>query len=355
VGKTPDNRIKKPVSKTFLQALKGETQKTPPIWLMRQAGRYLPEYMKVRATAKNFLHFCYTPDLAVEVTLQPLRRYGFDAAILFSDILVVPDALGQKVEFVPGSGPQLEPIKNMAQLESTLSNANFMKHLDPVFQTVGRLSKEIPETTALIGFAGAPWTVATYMVEGKGSKTYEEIRSIAYQDPQFFQTLIDMLVDNTSDYLIEQANRGAEALQVFDSWAGVLSEKQFSKWSIEPMARIVERVKAVHPNVPIIGFPRGAGQLYELYVQQTGVDAVGLDHTVPLEWARDHLQKHVCVQGNLDNLLVVAGGEEMDIEARRILEILGDGPLVFNMGHGIVPQTPPEHVARLVDIVRGKA
>jgi len=343
------------VTKTFLQALKGETQATPPIWLMRQAGRYLPEYMKVRSTAKNFLHFCYTPDLAVEVTLQPLRRYGFDAAILFSDILVVPDALGQKVEFVPGSGPQLEPIKNMAQLESTLSADNFMKHLDPVFQTVNRLSNEIPDTTALIGFAGAPWTVATYMVEGKGSKIYEEIRSIAYQDTQFFQALMDMLVDNTSAYLIEQVNQGAEALQVFDSWAGVLSETQFAKWCIEPMARIVENVKAVHPNTPIIGFPRGAGQLYEKYVIETKVDAVGLDHTVPLEWARDHLQKHVCVQGNLDNLLVVAGGDEMDREARRIVDVLGDGPFVFNMGHGIVPQTPPEHVARLIDVVRGKA
>ncbi|MBL4692374.1 MAG: uroporphyrinogen decarboxylase [Magnetovibrio sp.] len=343
------------MSKTFLKALKGEPQTTPPIWLMRQAGRYLPEYLKVRATSKNFLHFCYSPGLAVEATLQPLRRYDFDAAILFSDILVVPDALGQKVEFVSGKGPQLEPIKNMAELESTLSTENFMSHLDPVFQTVNRLSSEIPDSTALIGFSGAPWTVATYMVEGKGSKTYEEIRSIAYQDPEFFQTLIDMLVDNTSKYLIEQVNRGAEALQVFDSWAGVLSENQFIKWAIEPMAKIVENVKSVHPDTPIIGFPRGAGQLYERYVKETGIDAVGLDHTVPLEWARDHLQQHVCVQGNLDNLLVVAGGEALDQEARRIIDILGEGPFVFNMGHGIVPQTPPEHVARLVDVVRGKA
>jgi len=343
-----------PVTKIFLQALKGKTLPTPPIWLMRQAGRYLPEYMKVRSTAKNFLNFCYTPDLAVEVTLQPLRRYAFDAAILFSDILVVPDALGQKVEFIPGSGPQLEPIKNMAALEQTLSRNDFMQHLEPVFKTVNRLSNEIPKSTALIGFAGAPWTVATYMVEGKGSKNYEEIRSIAYQDPVFFQTLIDLLVDMTSAYLIEQANRGAEALQLFDSWAGVLSEKQFYKWSIEPMARIVENVKALHPDIPIIGFPRGAGTLYEAYVRETGIDAVGLDHTVPLEWARDNLQKHVCVQGNLDNLLVVAGGPQMDAEARRVVDILGDGPFVFNMGHGIVPQTPPEHVARLIDVVRGK-
>lgn len=343
------------MTKTFLQALKGEKQTPPPIWLMRQAGRYLPEYMEVRSTAKNFLDFCYTPDKAVEVTLQPLRRYGFDAAILFSDILVVPDALGQKVEFIPGSGPQLEPIKNEAQLEATLSTSNFHEHLKPVYETVNRLSKEIPETTALIGFAGAPWTVATYMVEGKGSKNYEEIRSIAYSDPVFFQRLIDILVEQTASYLIEQGHKGAEALQVFDSWAGVLSEKQFAKWAIEPMTRIVERVKAVHPNIPIIGFPRGAGPLYELYVKETGVDAVGLDHTVPLEWARDNLQKHVCVQGNLDNLLVVAGGEEMEREAKRVVDVLGEGPFIFNLGHGIVPQTPPEHVARLIQIVRGEA
>ena len=342
------------MTKSFLQALKGETLSTPPMWLMRQAGRYLPEYREVRSTAKNFLHFCYTPDLAVEVTLQPLRRYGFDAAILFSDILVVPDALGQKVEFVPGSGPQLEPIKNMAELEKTLSFDHFLNHLEPVFKTVNRLSNEIPKETALIGFAGAPWTVATYMVEGKGSKTYEEIRSIAYNDEQFFQTLIDILVEKTSDYLIEQANRGAEALQLFDSWAGVLSEKQFIKWSVEPMVKIVERVKAVHKDIPIIGFPRGAGPMYELYVKETGIDGVGLDHTIPLTWARDHLQKHVTVQGNMDNLLLVAGGEEMEREARRILDILGNGPFIFNLGHGIVPQTPPEHVARLCDIVSEK-
>lgn len=342
------------MTKSFLQALKGETLSQPPMWLMRQAGRYLPEYMATRAQSKNFLHFCYSPDLAVEVTLQPLRRYGFDAAILFCDILVVPDALGQKVEFVPGHGPQLEPIKNEAELEAVIKTDGFHEHLKPVYETVRRLSSEIPDTTALIGFAGAPWTVATYMVEGKGSKNYEEIRSIAYQDPAFFQRLMDILVDRTASYLIEQAHNGAEALQVFDSWAGVLSETQFVKWAIEPMAEIVKRVKAVHPDVPIIGFPRGAGPMYERYVLETGVDGVGLDHTLPLEWARDHLQKHVTVQGNLDNLLLVAGGDAMEAEIKRILEILGDGPFIFNLGHGIVPQTPPENVARLCAIVRGE-
>jgi len=341
------------VTKKFLQALKGDVLSIPPIWLMRQAGRYLPEYMKVRTPSKNFLDFCYSPDLAVEVTLQPLRRYGFDAAILFSDILVVPDALGQKVEFMPGHGPQLEPIKNEAELDAVLNKNDFHTHLKPVYETVRRLSREISKTTALIGFSGAPWTVATYMVEGKGSKDYAEVRSIAYQDPIFFQRLIDILVEKTAEYLIEQINQGAEALQVFDSWAGVLSEKQFSKWAVEPMARIVERIKAVHPDIPIIGFPRGAGPLYELYVKETGIDAVGLDHTVPLEWARDTLQKHVTVQGNLDNLLLVAGGQAMEHEVKRIIDILGHGPFIFNLGHGIVPQTPPENVAHLCQIVRG--
>lgn len=342
------------MTKRFLKALKGESLTPPPIWLMRQAGRYLPEYMETRAKSKNFLHFCYSPDLAVEVTLQPLRRYGLDAAILFSDILVVPDALGQKVEFVSGQGPQLEPIKNEAQLEAVIRPDGFHEHLKPVYETVRRLHTEIPESTALIGFAGAPWTVATYMVEGKGSKDYAEVRSIAYQDDLFFQRLIDLLVRHTAEYLIEQVHQGAETLQVFDSWAGVLSEEQFVRWAIEPMAGIVERVRAVHPDVPIIGFPRGAGPMYERYIRETGIDAVGLDHTVPLEWARDKLQPHVTVQGNLDNLLLVAGGEQMEAEVRRILEILGDGPFIFNLGHGIVPQTPPENVARLCAIVRGE-
>lgn len=342
------------MTKPFLQALKGETLSPPPLWLMRQAGRYLPEYLATRAQSKNFLHFCYSPDLAVEVTLQPLRRYGFDAAILFSDILVVPDALGQKVEFSVGHGPQLEPIKNQAQLEAVLKQDGFHEHLKPVYETVRRLALEIPKTTALIGFSGAPWTVATYMVEGKGSKDYAEVREIAYSDPVFFQRLIDLLVDRTASYLIEQVNHGAEALQVFDSWAGVLSETQFIKWVIEPMAKIVKRIKKVHPHVPIIGFPRGAGAMYERFVQETGVDGVGLDHSLPLAWARDHVQKHVTVQGNLDNLLLVSGGEAMETEVKRILEILGHGPFIFNLGHGIVPHTPPEHVARLCALVRGE-
>ncbi len=342
------------MTKRFLRVLRGESLSPPPVWLMRQAGRYLPEYLETRARSKNFLDFCYSPDLALEVTLQPLRRYNFDAAILFSDILVVPDALGQKVEFVQGHGPKLEPIATRSALETVLNTQGFHAHLQPVYEAIRRIAREIPKTTALIGFAGAPWTVATYMVEGQGSKDYAQVRSLAYQDDDFFQRLIDMLVDVTASYLIEQVNNGAQALQVFDSWAGVLSENQFIRWAIEPMARIVERIKAVHPSVPVIGFPRGAGVLYKRYVQETGIDAVSLDHSMPLTWARDNIQPFAAVQGNLDNLLLVAGGEAMETQARKIIEVLGEGPFIFNLGHGIVPQTPPQNVARLCEIIREK-
>ncbi len=343
------------MSKRLIQALKGECLSPPPFWLMRQAGRYLPEYMQTRAKSKNFLNFCYTPDLAVEVTLQPLRRYGMDAAILFSDILVIPDALGQDVAFKTGEGPVLKPVTDVGGLEGLEQNLDAIhSHLGPVYETVGRLSNEIPETTALIGFAGAPWTVATYMVEGRGSKTYETVRRAALGDDEFFQRLIDLLVNATAAYLIEQVNHGAEVLQLFDSWAGVLSESQFRRWVIEPNRAIVERVKAVHPDVPVIGFPRGAGAMYLDFVVETGVDAVSLDQTVPLEWARDNLQDKVTLQGNLDNLAVVTGGREMEAQTRRILDVLGKGPFIFNLGHGLVPDTPPENVARVAAIIRGE-
>ncbi|WP_135081287.1 uroporphyrinogen decarboxylase [Terasakiella sp. SH-1] len=337
--------------KLFLRALKGETTERPPIWLMRQAGRYLPEYLETRAKSKNFLHFCYSPDLAEEVTLQPLRRYGFDAAILFADILTIPDALGQKVEFIKGEGPKLEPIRNSEEL-SKLSLTGIHDHLAPVYETVSRLSKSIPETTALIGFAGAPWTNATYMVEGKGSKTYETIRLIAYQDPDFFQELINLLVEATSEYLLKQIEAGAEAVQIFDSWAGVLPEEQFDRWVIEPNKEITSRIKDAHPDIPVIGFPRGAGPLYKKFVVETGVDGVSIDQTVPLDWAIEELQPHCCVQGNLDNLAVVAGGEQMEAQVQNILEKMSHGPFIFNLGHGIVPQTPPENVARVVEMVQ---
>lgn len=338
--------------KPFLAALGGEVLAKPPFWLMRQAGRYLPEYREVRAKAPNFLEFCYSPDLAVEVTLQPLRRYGMDAAILFSDILVVPDALGQKVEFHEGRGPILEPVRSVTEL-NRLGMDKFHARLGPVYETVGRLAKAIPETTALIGFAGAPWTVATYMVEGHGSKDYVATRSWALRDPKAFGKLIDLLVEATGQYLESQIRHGAEAVQIFDSWAGVLGENEFRRWVIEPTRKLVERLKAAHPEIPVIGFPRGAGFLYRAYVEETGVTAVSLDSTVPLDWARDELQRQCTVQGNLDNLALVVGGEAMEREARQILEKLGKGPFIFNLGHGILPETPPENVARLAELIRG--
>ncbi len=338
------------MTKHFLRALNGETLSRPPFWLMRQAGRYLPEYREIRSGTKNFLDFCYTPDLAVEVTLQPLRRYGMDAAILFSDILVIPDALGQKVDFREGEGPVLEPIRSSSDL-AKLSLDKLHDHLAPVYETVGRLSREIPAKTTLIGFAGAPWTVATYMVEGHGSKDYAACRTWAYSDPESFGQLIDLLVEATSAYLIAQIENGAEVIQLFDTWAGVLSPSQFERWVLEPTAAIVKNIKAAHPHVPVIGFPRGVGLLYETFVEWTGVDGVSLDHSVPTSWAAKVLQPHCTVQGNLDNMALIAGGARMEIEIQRILQDLTGGPFIFNLGHGILPQTPPEHVERLAEII----
>lgn len=340
--------------KRFIRALKGETLTPPPVWLMRQAGRYLPEYRQVRADTKGFLDLCYTPEKAVEVTLQPLRRYGFDAAILFSDILVIPHALGQHVEFRAGEGPVLEPIREVAGLEKLDVN-RVVDHLAPVFETVRGLARSIPETTALIGFCGAPWTIATYMVEGSGSKDYAETKAWAYGDPDGFGRLIDLVVEASTAYLLAQVEAGAEAVQIFDSWAGVLPEEAFRRWVIEPNRRIVEGLKARHPDLPVIGFPRMAGPMYEAFVKETGVDAVSLDTTVPLGWAAERLQPLCTVQGNLDPLLVVQGGPAMERAVAHILETLGKGPFVFNLGHGIVPQTPPEHVAALIEQVRGGA
>ncbi len=339
------------MTKYFLRALNGETLSRPPFWLMRQAGRYLPEYREKRSGTKNFLDFCYTPDLAVEVTLQPLRRFGMDAAILFSDILVIPDALGQKVDFKEGEGPVLEPVRDEGDL-ARLNLDRLHRHLAPVYETVARLSSEIPAETALIGFAGAPWTVATYMVEGHGSKDYAACRTWAYSDPEGFGKLIDILTEATSAYLIAQIDHGAEVIQLFDTWAGVLSPSQFERWVIGPTAAIVKNIRAAHPDVPIIGFPRGVGLLYRTFVEWTGVDGVSLDNTVPTGWAAGELQPLCTVQGNLDNMALIAGGTAMEIEIRRILQDLAGGPFIFNLGHGILPQTPPEHVGRLAEIIR---
>ncbi len=339
-------------TKPLLRALRGEALPRPPIWLMRQAGRYLPEYRQVRERAEDFLQFCYTPDLAVEVTMQPWRRYAMDGVILFSDILVVPDALGQAVRFDGARGPVLEPVRSVEDL-NRLSLGRLRGHLAPVFETIRRLSGEISGETALIGFAGAPWTLAVYMVEGRGGTDCGRARTWAYNAPMEFQGLIDLLVDATAAYLIEQVENGVEAVQIFDSWAGVLGESQFRRWVIAPTAEIVGRLKAACPGVPVIGFPRGAGVLYKEYVEQTGVHGVSVDSTVSAQWAREVLQGLCTVQGNLDNQVLVAGGQALEQETIRILETLAGGPFIFNLGHGILPETPPEHVARLAELVRG--
>lgn len=339
-------------SKRMVRALKGEVLERPPFWLMRQAGRYLPEYREVRKQSKNFLNFCYSPDLAVEVTLQPLERYHMDAAILFCDILVIPDALGQQVQFLEGEGPVLEPIRNLDGLQQ-LSRNRVHEHLAPVYETVSRLAREIPEQTALIGFAGAPWTVGVYMVEGRGGTNCSRILQWANEAPDDFQVLMDLLVESTADYLIRQIECGAEIIQMFDSWAGVLSEAEFRRWSIEPMRRIVERLNESCPGIPVIGFPRNVGTLAEAYVKETGVDGVSLDQETPLDWIGDTLQPLCTVQGNLDNRILITGGGELDREVVKILKALANGPFIFNLGHGVLPETPPEHVGRVADLILG--
>lgn len=336
--------------KRLIRALRGEAQDRPPIWLMRQAGRYLPEYRELRARAGSFLDLCYRPEFAVEATLQPIRRYGFDAAILFSDILVVPHALGQALEYREGEGPVLEPVRDAAAVRR-LRLEGAVDRLAPVYEAVRRLAPALPAETALIGFAGAPWTVATYMVEGRGGR-HDEVKRWAFAAPDEFQTLIDVLVEATSEHLLAQLRAGAEAVQVFDTWAGVLPEPAFRRWCLEPVRVIARRLKEKFPEALVIGFPRGAGPLLADYARDSGVDAVGLDVATPVSWARENVQALKPVQGNLDPLMLVAGGAAMADEARRILTALGDGPFVFNLGHGVVPQTPPEHVAALVEAVR---
>lgn len=343
--------------KRLIKALKGQAVDRPPFWFMRQAGRYLPEYRQTRAQAGSFLDLCYAPDLATEVTLQPIRRYGMDAAILFADILLIPDALGQPLAYREGEGPVLDPVRDQAGLSAFDPDA-IHGRLAPVYETVSNLRAALPAETALIGFAGAPWTVACYMVEGHGSKEFAAPRlwalreEGALRDEAGFQTLIDLLVEATIQYLSRQIEAGAEAVQIFDSWAGVLSPDQFARWSIAPTKAITAALKAAYPHVPVIGFPRGAGTKTDVYRRDTGVDAVSLDTSIALDWAAAALQPYGAVQGNLDPLAVVAGGEAMMRRTRAILEAFSGGPFVFNLGHGFVPETPPENVALLSDFLR---
>lgn len=338
--------------KPMLLALAGETVDPPPFWLMRQAGRYLPEYREIRQRVGGFLDLCFNPELAAEVTLQPVRRFGMDAAILFSDILVVPYALGQDVAFKEGEGPVLKPIRSPADLRA-LSGARPAQRLAPICETVRRVRRELPSKVALIGFAGGPWTVATYMVEGGSSRDFERVKLWALAAPDEFQVLIDLLVEATIDYLSAQIDAGAEIVQLFDSWAGVLAESEYRRWVIAPTQRIVASIRRRHPGIPVIGFPRLSGFLYRAYFAETGVTAIGLDTTVPMAAARDTLQPMGPVQGNLDPLVLVAGGPAMQASVRALLAALKEGPFIFNLGHGIVPATPPEHVAQLADLIRG--
>jgi len=320
---------------------------------MRQAGRYLSEYRELRKTAPNFLSFCYSPDLTVEATLQPIRRYGFDAAIMFSDILVIPDALGQNVRFEEGVGPLLDSITDRAGI-SALNTGGVLDHLAPVFEPLTRLRRELPDETALIGFAGAPWTLAFYMIEGRGGVDGGKLKRMAYGQPEDFAALMAVLEEALVAYLCRQVEAGAEVLQLFDSWSGIADETLFKRWIIEPTARIVARVKEAHPDVPVIGFPRGAGPMVAAYAAETGVDGMSVDSQVPLAWARNNVPGNLVLQGNLDNQLLVTGGEEMDRAVKRIVGDMAGHPFVFNLGHGILPPTPPEHVGRILDVLRGK-
>lgn len=336
--------------KPLLATVLGERQERPPIWIMRQAGRYLPEYRETRGKARDFLDLCYTPDLAFEVSLQPLRRFPLDAAILFSDILVIPDALDQSVRFETGEGPRLQPIGETGL--GVLKPERVLGHLSPVYETVRRLRAELPPEKTLIGFCGSPWTVATYMIAGRGSTDQAAARLFALQQPEAFKTLIDMLVDASIEHLVAQFQAGADVVQLFESWALNLDEVAFANNVIEPNRRIVAGVRARVPNAPIIGFPRGAAGMIAAYVKATGVNAVGIDYSTPLGFAASQVPAGVTVQGNLDPLRLVAGGAQMEERARAIIAGFADRPHIFNLGHGIVPETPIAHVERLVDLVR---
>lgn len=338
--------------KALLEVLNGRPQSVPPIWLMRQAGRYLPEYRATRKEAGSFLDLCYTPELAEEVTLQPIRRYGFDAAILFADILLIPHAMGMKLRFVEGEGPKMDTVTDRAGLGRLKPLDELDETLAPVYETVSRLSRSLPAETALIGFAGAPWTVATYMVAGEGTKDQGPARRFLYDDPEAFQALIDRIAEATIHYLSRQIEAGAEAVMVFDSWASTVPWTAFRAICLEPVARIRAALHERHGPVPVIGFPRGAGGAMIAFAEETGVAAVGLDSGVPLPWARAAMPG-VALQGNLDPMLMVTGGDALDREARALVEAMAGHPYIFNLGHGITPDADPGNVDRLLRAVRG--
>jgi uroporphyrinogen decarboxylase len=339
------------VNKPLLDVLDHQKRDPPPVWMMRQAGRYLPEYRAVREQAGDFLTLCFTPDLAAEVTLQPVRRFGFDAAILFSDILVIPHALGQEVRFAEGEGPQLEPIRDRDSF-SRLAGALDEGRVAPVYEAVRLVRAGLPAGVALLGFCGAPWTVATYMVAGRGTSDQKPARMFAYRDPEGFSELIDRLVEASAGYLIGQLRAGVEAVQIFDTWAGVLPASELTRWCIEPTRRIVAKVRGEVPGAKVIGFPRGIGSALPRYVEEVPVDAVGLDWTVDLSFVREQVQWRTPVQGNLDPMALLAGGRGLDAAVDDILAALAERPFIFNLGHGILPQTPIPHVEQMLARVR---
>ena len=339
--------------KTILRALAGETQTIPPVWMMRQAGRYLPEYRATRAKAGDFLSLCYAPDLAAEVTLQPIRRYGFDAAILFADILLLPQALGADLWFVTGEGPRLSTITKPAEFAALKPSDAIHETLSPIYETVRILTKELPPETTLIGFAGAPWTVATYMIAGRGTPDQGPAHALMAADPATFGALIDRITEATILYLSAQIEAGAEVVKLFDSWAGSLKGDAFAKYALEPTRTIISALKSKHPGVPVIAFPREAGAGYVGFAQATGADCVALDNSVSPEWAAAHVQADGCVQGNLASRHMVSGGQALIDETKHIVRAFSSGPHIFNLGHGITPDADPENVHRMLEAIRG--
>ncbi len=340
------------MTKLMLRALAGETLPTPPIWMMRQAGRYLPEYRATRAQAGDFLSLCYAPDLAAEVTLQPIRRYGFDAAILFADILLLPQALGADLWFVTGEGPRLSTITTAQQVAALKPADAVHEHLAPVYETVRILSRELPRETTLIGFAGAPWTVATYMVAGRGTPDQGPAHAMKAADRAAFSALIERITEATILYLSAQIEAGAEVVKLFDSWAGSLKGQDFDDFAIAPTRRIIAALKERHPGIPVIAFPREAGERYIGFAGATGADCVALDNSVSAEWAASAVQPDGCVQGNLAPRHLVTGGPELVAEAQRITRALRGGPHIFNLGHGITPDADPDNVTAMIEAVR---
>ena len=340
------------MTKKILKALAGEKQKIPPIWMMRQAGRYLPEYRETRAQAGDFLSLCYNSELAAEVTLQPIRRYGFDAAILFADILLLPQALGADLWFVTGEGPRLSTVQSKQDFENLRQPEEINETLAPVYETVKILSKELPSETTLIGFAGAPWTVATYMVAGRGTPDQAPAHLLKNENPELFDNLINLLVEGTVEYLSNQINAGAEVIKIFDSWAGSLKGNDFDKYALEPCKKIISALKVKHPTIPIIAFPRQAGDRYVGFAKQAGADCVALDESVSAEWISQNVQVDGCIQGNLASSHMVSGGRALIDETKRIVKALSNGPHIFNLGHGITPDADPQNVQIMIDTIR---